>query len=100
MFDPVTQPVTLQVGTLTTIIPAHSFTKQPDGSFSFVGVIKGVSLNVLIKQAVTLRYFFNASATAASLTGTKNAVYVTLTIGPNSGAASVTAHIQGHASPL
>jgi YVTN family beta-propeller protein len=97
--NPLTQPVTLQVGTFTTTIPSGSFTKLGDGSFTFTGVINGVSLEVQIKQAVTLRYFFNAGATGASLTGTKNpGVYVTLTIGPDSGAASVTAQIQGQAS--
>ena len=94
-----TQAVTLQVGTFTTTIPPGSFTKQPDGSFIFVGVINGVSLNVQIKQQVTLRYFFNAGATGASLTGTTNSVYVTLIIGGDSGASSVTAAIQGQASP-
>jgi hypothetical protein len=98
--NPLTQPVTLQVGTFTTTIPADSFTKQANGSFTFVGVIGGVSLNVLIEQAVTLRYEFNASATGASLIGTTNPVYVTLIVGPDSGASSVTADIQGQASPL
>ena len=69
-------------------------------TFTFTGVINGVSLEVQIKQQVTLRYFFNAGATGASLTGTKNPVYVTLIIGSDSGAASVTAQIQGQASPL
>ncbi len=100
--NPLTQPVTLQVGTFTTTIPSGSFTKLGDGSFTFTGVINGVSLEVQIKQAVTLRYNFNAGATGASLTGTKNpGVYVALTIGPDSGAASVTAQIQGQTfSPL
>jgi hypothetical protein len=95
-----TQAVTFQVGTFTTTIPPGSFTKQPDGSFTFVGVINGVNLSVQIKQQVTLRYFFNAGATGASLIGTTNSVYVTLIIGGDSGAASVTAAIQGQASPL
>jgi hypothetical protein len=99
--NPVKDTVTLQVGTFITTIPPGSFTKRPDGSFTFTGVIGGVSLHAVIKQAVTLRYFFNASAASASLTGTKNpAVYVTLSIGGASGAASVTAQIQGQASPL
>jgi hypothetical protein len=95
-----TQAVTLQVGTFTTTIPPGSFTKQLDGSFIFVGVIGGVSLEVVIEQVVTLRYRFNVGATGASLTGTKNPVYVTLIIGADSGASSVTAAIQGQASPL
>ena len=98
-FNPVIQPVTLQVGTFSTTIPAGSFTNQGNGTFTFTGVIGGVSLQATFTRLVTMRFGFNAIATGASLTGTKNPVYVTLTIGGNSGATSVTAAIQGHASP-
>ncbi len=98
--NPVTQLVTLQVGTFTTTIPAGSFTNRGNGSFTFTGVIGGVSVQVMIQQEATLQYEFNAGAMGASLTGTKNPVYVALIIGPDSGAASVTAQIQGQASPL
>jgi uncharacterized repeat protein (TIGR03803 family) len=92
--NPVTQPVTLQVGTSTITIPIGSFVKQKDGSFAFKGVIIGsASLEALIKQTGTLRYAFQAKATGANLTGTTNPVPVTLTIGNNSGTASVTATI-------
>jgi hypothetical protein len=67
--------------------------KGKDGSFAFKGIIDGVSLEALIKQTGTLRYAFQAKATGANLTGTTNTVYVTLTIGGDSGATSVTAHI-------
>jgi hypothetical protein len=40
-----------------------------------------------------LRYNFQVGAQNASLTGTQNAVYVTLAIGGDSGASSVTAQI-------
>jgi YVTN family beta-propeller protein len=62
--NPVTEPVTLQVGTFGITIPPGSFTKHPNGSFTFVGVIGGVSLNALIKPTGTLRYAFHAAATA------------------------------------
>jgi hypothetical protein len=92
--NPVTQPVTLQVGTFSTTFPPGSFAKQLDGSFTFAGVIDGVSLKAQIRPAATLQYTFHAKATAgASLTGTKNPVYVTLIIGGDSGATSVTAEI-------
>jgi hypothetical protein len=91
--NPLTDPVTLQVGTFTTTIPPGSFKKQKDGSFAFKGVIDGVSLEALIKQTVTLRYAFQAKATGANLTGVANTVYVTLTIGGDSGVTSVTAEI-------
>jgi hypothetical protein len=97
--DPVTQDVKLQSGTFTTTIPAGSFKKHrdevehEDGFFTFHGVINGVSLEARIKRIGTLRYAFNAEAERASLTGTTNPVTVMLTIGNNTGTASVTAKI-------
>ncbi|MGC2221285.1 MAG: hypothetical protein WA624_02420, partial [Methylocella sp.] len=98
--NPVTQPVTIQVGSFATTIPIGSFVAQKDGSFAFKGVIDGVSLEALIKQTGTLRYAFQAKATGANLTGTTNTVYVTLTIGGDSGATSVTATISGAAASV
>ncbi|MGH6839291.1 MAG: beta-propeller fold lactonase family protein [Methylocella sp.] len=91
--NPVTAPVTLQVGTFSTTIPPGSFIKQTDGSFTFQGKIQGVGLGALIKQRGTLRYAFEAQARGANLTGTVNTVYATLIIGGDSGATSVTAEI-------
>jgi YVTN family beta-propeller protein len=90
---PLTEPVTLQVGTFTTTIPPGSFTQNKAGPFTFAGVISGVNLNALIKLTGTLRYAFQASATGASLTGTTNPIYVTLIIGGDSGATSVKAKV-------
>jgi YVTN family beta-propeller protein len=90
--NPVTEPVTLQVGTFTTSIPPGSFRNQ-NGFFSFHGVIDGVRLEALIRQTGTLRYAFDAEAKGADLTGTKNPVQVSLTIGGNSGTTSVKADI-------
>jgi YVTN family beta-propeller protein len=86
-------PVTLQVGTSSIPIPPGSFREQSDGCFTFAGVISGVSLKAQIYHTGTLRYEFHAKATGASLTGTKNMVYVTLIIGGDSGATSVAAQI-------
>jgi hypothetical protein len=91
--NPLTEPVTLQVGSFATTIPIGSFVAQKDGSFAFKGVIDGVSLEALIKPTGTLRYAFQAKATGANLTGTENQVYATLIIGGNGGATSVTAEI-------
>ena len=102
--NPVTEPVTLEVGTFTTTIPPGSFRKHEhegdedegkgeDGSFTFHGVIDGVRLKAVIKPTDTLRYAFQAKAKGADLTGTKNPVQVTLTIGGDTGTTSVTAHI-------
>ncbi|MGH3578354.1 MAG: YncE family protein, partial [Mycobacterium sp.] len=90
--NPVSQPVTLQAGTFTTTIPAGSF-KKFGGLFTFVGVINGLNLQAVIFPTGTLRYAFLAAAEKASLTGTANPVPVTLTIGQDTGTASVKAVI-------
>ncbi len=95
--NPVTEGVTLQVGTFTATIPLGSFKKHEDEDedafFSFNGVIDGVRLKALIKRTGTLRYAFQAKAKGADLTGTKNPVPVMLTIGDDSGTTSVKAKI-------
>ncbi len=91
--NPVTEAVTLQLGTFTVTIPPGSFKEHEDGLFIFHGVIDGVRLEALIKRTGTLRYAFHAEAMGANLAGTKNPVYVTLIIGDDSGATSVTAEI-------
>jgi hypothetical protein len=91
--NPVTEPVTLQVGSFSITIPPGSFGTQKDGSFAFKRVIDGVILEALIKPTGTLRYAFRAKAIGANLTGTVNTVYATLIIGCDSGATSVMAEI-------
>jgi hypothetical protein len=91
--NPVTDPVTLQVGTFTTTIPPGSFKKNRNGTFTYVGVVGGVSLQAVIAPTGTLRYAFVAAAQRVSLTGTKNPVPVMLAIGANSGTTSVKARI-------
>jgi len=70
----------------------QNFTKQLDGSFFFAGVINGVSLKARITPTATLQYAFHALATG-SLPYTVNPEYVTLIIGGDSGAISVTASV-------
>jgi hypothetical protein len=94
---PLTGAVTLQVGTFAVTIPPGSFVQTAPGLSVFSGVINGVELEALIEPTGTLRYAFAAKATGASLTGTANPVYVTLTIARNSGATSVTAAISSTA---
>jgi YVTN family beta-propeller protein len=93
VINPLTQPITLQIGTFAVTIPPGSFNETGKGIFSFEGVINGVTMKAVIKSTGTLRYNFQAGAQHASLTGTQNAVYVTLAIGGDSGATSVTAMI-------
>jgi YVTN family beta-propeller protein len=100
---PLTEAVTLQIGTFSITIPPGSFRRHEDGgeddhahedgSFTFHGVIDGVRLKALIKRTGTLRYAFLAKAKGADLTGTKNPVQVMLTIGDDRGTASVKADI-------
>jgi YVTN family beta-propeller protein len=107
--NPPAEPVTLKVGTFTTTIPPGSFKIADDqddqddqeegvrmkrfGPFKFHGVIDGVDLRVLIRPTGTKRYALEAEARHADLTGTKNPVPVTLTIGGDSGTVLVKAHI-------
>ena len=105
---PLTEPVTLQIGTFSITMPPGSFKKHEheddedelkhehqheDGFFTFHGVIDGVRLKALINRTGTLRYAFQAKAKGTDLTATKNPVQVTLTVGDDSGTASVKADI-------
>ncbi|MDQ6701883.1 MAG: hypothetical protein M3Z96_01645 [Pseudomonadota bacterium] len=91
--NPVTEVVTLQIGTFTTTIPPGSFKEIGQGIFVFHGGIGGVRLEALIAPTGSLRYALVATAQDANLTGTTNPVPVTLTIGDDCGTASVTALI-------
>jgi hypothetical protein len=91
--NPLTDPVTLQVGTFTTTIPPGSFKTNGKGLFAFKGVIGGVGLEALIASTGTLRYVFEVTAQGPNLSGTKNPVYVTLAVGDDSGVPSVNAAI-------
>ena len=90
--NPVTQAVAFQVGPFSATIPAGSF-KQSGPLFTFAGVISGVNVQALIAPTGTLRYAFAAAAEHPNLTGTKNPVPVTLTIGNDTGMRSVNAII-------
>jgi hypothetical protein len=46
--DPLTENVTLQIGSFSVTIPAGSFKQAPNGRFEFKGVISGVRLEVQI----------------------------------------------------
>jgi len=88
---PLTEAVTVQVGTFSTVIPAGSFTLHK-GRFTFEGVINGVGLEAVLRS-LTLGndYEFKVEGKGADLTGTANPVTVGLTIGDDSGSTTVTA---------
>jgi YVTN family beta-propeller protein len=91
--NPPTDLVTLQIGSFKTTIPPGSFVNAGVPGYStFVGVINGVSLTVLIKQVSGNNYIFGVIAKNVSLT-IQNPVSVTLTIGNDTGTTSVNAVI-------
>jgi hypothetical protein len=86
------EPVKLQVGPFIATIPAGSFRRHEDRSYTFEGVIDGVRLEVKIELTGSLRYTFRAEARGANLSGSTNPVQVSLGIGNNAGLTSVKAH--------
>jgi YVTN family beta-propeller protein len=94
---PLTNPVTLAVGSYTVTIPASSFklltNGSKKGSYVFSGIVKGVSLSEQLSPTGTNSYSFTASATSV-LPASSNPVTSSLTIGNNSSRAAVTARFQ------
>jgi hypothetical protein len=89
--NPLTQNVTLQIGTFSVTIPAGSFKQNPNRTFVFQGVINGVSLQVQVVLLGNNSFAFKAQGTGVNLTGLTNPVTVVLTIGNDSGSTTVTA---------
>jgi hypothetical protein len=89
--NPLTENVTLQIGTFSVTIPAGSFKKNPNGRFAFEGVINGVSLQVQIVPLGNNIFTFKAEGTGVDLTGLTNPVTVVVTIGIDSGSTTATA---------
>ncbi len=87
--NPLTEAVTLQIGTFSITVPAGSFTQQDDGSFVFEGTIGGVSLEETITPQSNGSFQFKAEGEGVDLTGSPIPVTVTLTIGDDAGSASV-----------
>jgi DNA-binding beta-propeller fold protein YncE len=92
--DPVTENVTLQIGTFSVTIPASSFEQDPNGRFEFEGVINGVSLEVQIAPLGNNIFTFKAEGKGVDLTDLTNPVTVVLTIGTDSGTTAVTAEFE------
>jgi hypothetical protein len=88
---PLTEAVTVQVGTFATTIPADSFTLRK-GRFTFEGVINGVKLEAVLRPLILGNdYEFKVEGKGADLTGTTNPVTVGLTIGDDSGSTTIRA---------
>ncbi|MHB8545246.1 MAG: Ig-like domain repeat protein [Nitrosotalea sp.] len=90
--NPVTDNVSLQVGTFSTTVPSGSF-KHDDKQYKFEGVINGVHIETSIKSLGSNTFELKAEAEHANMTGTANPVSVQVTIGNNSGTATVNAKI-------
>ena len=92
--NPLTQAVTVQVGTFSTTIPTGSF-KVKKGQFTFEGVINGVKLEAVLRPSILGNdYEFKVEGKGADLTGTENPVTVGLTIGDDSGRKAVSAQFK------
>jgi lactonase family protein with 7-bladed beta-propeller len=83
--NPLTENVTLKIGTFSVTIPPGSFKQIPQGRFSFEGTINGASLQVQIVPLGNNIFTFKAEGTGVNLTGLTNPVTVVLTIGIDSG---------------
>ena len=91
--DPVTEEVTVQVGTLSLTIPAGSF-ELDDGEFKFEGVIDGVTLEVEIEPQEDGTLEFEIEGEGADLTGITNPVEVGLAVGDDAGTTAITAELE------
>jgi hypothetical protein len=92
--NPITENVTLQIGTFSVTIPPGSFKQIPHGRFVFEGVIIGVRLEVQIVPLGNKIFTFKAEGKGVNLTGLTNPVTVLLTIGDDTGSTAVTAQFQ------
>jgi len=92
--NPMTENVTLQIGTFSLTIPAGSFHQKPNGRFDFKGVINDVKLKAQIVPLGNNIFTFNADGKGVDLTGLTNPITVVLTIGINSGSTAVIAQFK------
>lgn len=90
---PLTEAVTLQVGSYRVTIPAGSFQQSKNGakqnSYVFQGTIQNVALQVQIVPLGSSTYDFKAEGSPVNFTGTANPVTVSITIGDDAGSTPV-----------
>lgn len=87
--DPVSQGMTLTVGSYTVVISPGSFRQMKKGSWVYEGTIAGVTLNIRISQSGANLYTLQVDASGVDLTALKKPVTVTLALGNNSGTTQV-----------
>jgi len=91
--DPLTESVTLQMGSLSLTIPAGSFHQNKKGFYVFSGTVDGVSLNVQIQDVGANNWVFKANGSSPNALSITNPVTVTLSIGNDSGTVTETVPI-------
>lgn len=91
--NPLTEPVTITLGTYSVTIPPSSFKLFKNGTFMFQGTIGGVNLVVQIVPLGGASYQIKANGSPVNLSGLTNPVTVTLVIGNDSGTTSVMANL-------
>lgn len=93
--NPLTEPVTLTVGSYTATIPAGSFKQlihgAKKGGYVYAGWIHGVALAVQIAPLTTANSYRFAAVAIPVVPAKSNPVKVTITIGDDGGTTSVTA---------
>jgi hypothetical protein len=93
---PLTEAVTIQVGSFSATIPSGSFkfkpaTKKQPAQYTFAGIIDGVTLTAKITPLGSNSFEFKTEGIGVDLTGTVNPVTVGLILGNDQGSAEVTA---------
>ena len=89
--NPLTEPVTVQVGTFFRIIPPGSFHLNQYGNFVFEGVINGAHLEAWLTPLTSNSFSFTAEGSGVDGTALTNPVPVSLAIGNDTGSTTVVA---------
>jgi len=92
--DPLKDLVTLNIGNITTKIPAGSFRKVHKLPYTFVGVIDNILIKALINPLGGNQFLVQVAEYGANLSSIMNPVNVTLTIGDDTGTTSFKAIIK------
>jgi hypothetical protein len=88
--NPVTENVTIRVGSFTKAIPPLSFTKNKQGVFNFDGVIDGISLKVILTPKKGGIYDLQATGNGTNFDGSELPLVLGLTIGDDAGSVLLT----------
>ena len=86
--DPATQPVKIDIGSLSLTLPPGSFTKTCLG-WTYRGQLNGIQWTVLLARLSDSRYVLTATATRLDLTRPSASIDVNVAIGDDTGSTSV-----------